>query len=240
MSSRRWRRRRRKTRFRTCRSPSAAPRHTVDVEGYFSDSVNQYNVSASPSDIVHTSRSGTVITIEPLKIGTATVTVKGKKSRWQRAEAIHRHGERRWSPPPPLPAAFRQATIIVGATHAVTASDYFDGEGDHVRGGVLGHGGGDGRRRWRGCDGDGGRRRQRDRSRWTATNASGSAEQALRRHRRPASADVTVGSIEGVDAGRGRNPSSHRLGLLRAARRSRTRWRPRTRPSRRSPSMARW
>ena len=124
--------------------------HTVDVEGYFSDSVNQYNVSASPSGIVHTSRSGTVITIEPLAIGTADRHREGEEIRWQRAEAIHRHG------------------------------------------------GGDG----------------------------------LRPHR--------YRQHSGSDHRRGRNPRSHRLGLLRAARGSRTRRGPRTRESRRSPSMARW
>ena len=102
--------------------------HTVDVEGYFSDSVNQYNVSASPSGIVHTSRSGTVITIEPLAIGTATVTVTGRKLSGRERKRFTVTVAAMVSAPTAT-GSIPAATIAEGATHAVTASDYFSGEG---------------------------------------------------------------------------------------------------------------
>ena len=102
--------------------------HTVDVEGYFTDSVNGYEVRASPDDIVHTSRSGTVITIKPLAAGSATVTVIGKKSgsdeRKQFTVTVSA-----MVAAPTATGSIAAATVTEGATHAVTASDYFEGEG---------------------------------------------------------------------------------------------------------------
>ena len=102
--------------------------HTVDVAGYFSDSVNGYEVSASPNGIVHTSRSGTVITIEPLTIGTAAVTVKGKKSGGSERKGFTVTVTAMVSAPTAT-GSIAAATLTEGAGHSVTASDYFDGEG---------------------------------------------------------------------------------------------------------------
>ena len=81
--------------------------HTVDVVGYFTDSVNGYAVSASPDGIVHTSRSGTVITIEPIAVGSTTVTVTGMKSAVRTSGSDSPSPSRRWSPRPRRPAASR-------------------------------------------------------------------------------------------------------------------------------------
>ena len=102
--------------------------HTVDVAGYFSDSVNGYEVSASPNGIVHTSRSGTVITIEPLTIGTAAVTVKGKKSGGSERKGFTVTVTAMVSAPTAT-GSIAAATLTEGATDTFTASDYFDGEG---------------------------------------------------------------------------------------------------------------
>ena len=102
--------------------------HTVDVEGYFSDSVNGYAVSASPQDIVHTSRSGTEVTIKPIGAGSATVTVIGTKSgRDERKQFTVTVSA--MVAAPTATGSIEAATVTEGATHMVTASDYFEGEG---------------------------------------------------------------------------------------------------------------
>ena len=102
--------------------------HTVDVEGYFSDSVNQYEVRASPNGIVHTSGSGTVITIEPHAIGSTTVTVTGRKpGRDERKQFTVTVSA--MVAAPTATGSIEAATVTEGATHMVTASDYFSGEG---------------------------------------------------------------------------------------------------------------
>ena len=102
--------------------------HTVDVEGYFTDSVNGYEVRASPDDIVHTSRSGTEVTIEPIGAGSATVTVIGKKpGRDERKQFTVTVSA--MVAAPTATGSIAAATITEGATHTVTASDYFEGEG---------------------------------------------------------------------------------------------------------------
>ena len=135
--------------------------HTVDVEGYFTDSVNGYAVSASPQDIVHTSRSGTEVTIKPIGAGSATVTVIGTKSgRDERKQFTVTVSA--MVAAPTATGSIEAATVTEGATHAVTASDYFDGEGamytaESSDPGVATVGGG-----WRSGDSHGGRGRERD------------------------------------------------------------------------------
>ena len=104
------------------------PSHTVDVVGYFSDRVNRYDVTAAPNGIVRTSRSGTVITIEPLAAGSATVTVRGRK--------VGGSERKRFTvtvsaavAAPTATGTIAALTLTEGGTHAVTASDYFEGEG---------------------------------------------------------------------------------------------------------------
>ena len=102
--------------------------HTVDVEGYFSDSVNGYEVRASPDNIVHTSRSGTEVTIEAIGAGSATVTVTGRKPGGRERKRFTVTVSAMVAAPTAT-GSIAAATITEGATHAVTASDYFAGEG---------------------------------------------------------------------------------------------------------------
>ena len=102
--------------------------HTVDVAGYFTDSVNGYDVSASPRNIVRTSRSGTEITIEPVAAGSAIVTVSGRKPSGRERKRFTVTVSAMVSAPTAT-GAIAAATITEGATHAVTASDYLSGDG---------------------------------------------------------------------------------------------------------------
>ena len=102
--------------------------HTVDVEGYFTDSVNGYEVRASPDNIVHTSRSGTEVTIKPIGAGSATVTVIGKKSGSDERKQFTVTVSAKVAAPTAT-GSIEAATVTQGAAHMVTASDYFEGEG---------------------------------------------------------------------------------------------------------------
>ena len=102
--------------------------HTVDVAGYFSDSVHSYEVTASPNGIVRTSRSGTVITLEPLAVGSATVTVRGRRVGGSERKRFNVTVSAMVAAPTAT-GSIEGATLVVGGTHAVTASDYFEGEG---------------------------------------------------------------------------------------------------------------
>ena len=102
--------------------------HTVDVAGYFTDSVNGYAVSASPGDIVHTSRSGTVITIEPIAVGSTTVTVTGMKFGTDERKRFTVTVSAMVSAPTAT-GSIDGVTLTEGATHDEDASEYFEGEG---------------------------------------------------------------------------------------------------------------
>ncbi len=102
--------------------------HAVDVAGYFTDSVNGYSVSASPGDIVHTSRSGTVITIVALKIGSTTVTVTGRRLSGRERKRFTVTVLAMVSAPTAT-GSIDGVTLTEGATHDEDASDHFAGEG---------------------------------------------------------------------------------------------------------------
>jgi len=102
--------------------------HTVDVAGYFSDSVHSYEVTASPNGIVRTSRSGTVITLEPLAAGSATVTVRGRKVGGSERKRFNVTVSAMLAAPAAT-GSIAAVTLTEGDTHAVTASDYFEGDG---------------------------------------------------------------------------------------------------------------
>ena len=102
--------------------------HTVDVVGYFTDSVNGYEVRTSPDNIVHTSRSGTVITIVALKIGSTTVTVTGEKPGTDERKRFTVTVSAMVSAPTAT-GSIDGVTLTEGATHDEDASDYFEGEG---------------------------------------------------------------------------------------------------------------
>ncbi len=102
--------------------------HTVDVAGYFTDSVNGYEVRTSPDNIVRTSRSGTVITIEPIAVGSTTVTVTGKKPGTDERKRFNVTVSAMVSAPTAT-GSIAAVTLTEGATHDEDASDYFEGEG---------------------------------------------------------------------------------------------------------------
>ena len=90
--------------------------HTVDVAGYFTDSVIRYEMSASPDDIVRFSRSGTEITIEPIAAGSAIVTVTGRKLSGRERKRFTVTVSAMVSAPTAT-GAIAAATITEGATH---------------------------------------------------------------------------------------------------------------------------
>ena len=102
--------------------------HTVDVAGYFTDSVNEFGVAASPSNTVRTSRSGTVITIEPLAVGSVTVTVTGKKPGGSERKRFTVTVSAMVAAPTAT-GSIDGVTLTEGATHDEDASDHFEGEG---------------------------------------------------------------------------------------------------------------
>ena len=102
--------------------------HTVDVAGYFTDSVIRYEVSASPNGIVRTSRSGTLITIEPIAAGSTTVTVTGRRLSGRERKRFNVTVSAMVSAPTAT-GSIAAATLTEGATHDEDASDYFEGEG---------------------------------------------------------------------------------------------------------------
>ena len=190
-------------------------------------------MASSDTAVATVAVDGAVVTVTALAAGSATVTVDGDERERQRGASASRSRSSRQ--PPRVVGSLAGVTLAEGATHAVTASDYFDGEGITYAAASS-----DGAVATVAVDGavvtvtavaEGSATVT-----VTATNAGGSAVQELRGHGRPAAAEGSR-QHRGRDADRGRNPRSHRLGLLRAAKGSRTRRRPRTRGSRRSPSM---
>ena len=98
----------------------------IELADYFGDEVTGYEVTVSPSGIVHVSRSGSQLTLTAIAAGEATVTITATNAGGsvEQAFAI--------TVVPPAPSAvgsIEAATITEGATHMVTASDYFAGEG---------------------------------------------------------------------------------------------------------------
>ena len=131
----------------------------IELADYFGDEVTGYEVTVSPSGIVHVSRSGSQLTLTAVAAGSATVTVTATNAVGSAEQSFA------VTVVPLAPAAvgsIAAATLTEGATHMVTASDYFEGEGAHVHGGVLGRRRRDGGGGWRGGDRDGGRPGQRD------------------------------------------------------------------------------
>ena len=102
--------------------------HTVDVVGYFTDSVIGYEVAASPNGIVRTSRSGTLITIEPIAVGSTTVTVTGRRLSGRERKRFNVTVSAMVAAPTAT-GSIAAVAISEGETHGVIASDYFAGEG---------------------------------------------------------------------------------------------------------------
>ena len=101
--------------------------HTVDVAGYFSDSVHGYEVTAAPSGVVRISRSGTVITLEPLAVGSARVTVRGRKLGGSERKRFNVTVSAAVAAPTAT-GSIEAVTITAGETRTIAASDHFEGE----------------------------------------------------------------------------------------------------------------
>ena len=97
----------------------------IELADYFGDEVTGYEVTVSPSGIVHVSRSGSQLTLTAVAVGSATVTVTATNAGGSAEQSFA------VTVVPPAPAAvgsIEAATLTEGATHMVTASDYV-GEG---------------------------------------------------------------------------------------------------------------
>ena len=98
----------------------------IELADYFGDEVTGYEATVSPSGIVHVSRSGSQLTLTAVAAGSATITVTATSAGGSAEQAFA------VTVVPSAPAAvgsIAAATINEGATRAVTASDYFEGEG---------------------------------------------------------------------------------------------------------------
>ena len=98
----------------------------IELADYFGDEVTGYEVTVSPSGIVHVSRSGSQLTLTAVAAGSATITVTATNAGGSAEQAFA------VTVVPPAPAAvgsIEAVTLTEGATHMVTASDYFSGEG---------------------------------------------------------------------------------------------------------------
>ena len=99
---------------------------TIELSDYFGDEVTGYEVSVTPDGIVHASRSGSQLTLTGLAAGSATVTVTATNAGGSAEQSF---AVTVLPPAPVTVGSIAAATITEGATHVVTASDYFDGEG---------------------------------------------------------------------------------------------------------------
>ena len=98
----------------------------IELADYFGDEVTGYEVTASPSGIVHVSRSGSQLTLTAVAAGSATITVTATNGGGSAEQAF----AVTVVPPAPLAVgSIEAATFTEGATHMVTASEYFSGEG---------------------------------------------------------------------------------------------------------------
>ena len=98
----------------------------IELADYFGDEVTGYEVTVSPSGIVHVSRSGSQLTLTAVAAGRATITVTATNAGGSAEQSFA------VTVLPPAPAtvgSVATVTLTEGATHMVTASDYFSGEG---------------------------------------------------------------------------------------------------------------
>ena len=98
----------------------------IELADYFGDEVTGYEVTVSPSGIVHVSRSGSQLTLTAVAAGSATITVTATNAGGSAEQAF---AVTVVPPAPTAVASIEVATLAEGATHMVTASDYFAGEG---------------------------------------------------------------------------------------------------------------
>ena len=99
---------------------------TIELSDYFGDEVIGYEVSVTPDGIVHASRSGSQLTLTGLAAGSATVTVTATNAVGSAEQSFAVTVVR---PAPAVVGGTEGVTLAEGATHTVTASDYFSGEG---------------------------------------------------------------------------------------------------------------
>ena len=99
---------------------------TIELSDYFGDEVTGYEVSVTPDGIVHASRSGSQLTLTGLAAGSATVTVTATNAVGSAEQSF---AVTVVPPAPTVVGSIEAATLTKGATHSVTASDYFEGAG---------------------------------------------------------------------------------------------------------------
>ena len=116
------------------RSPRAL-RTLVTASDYFEGEGAMYTAESSDPAVATVAVDGAVVTVTAVAAGSATVTVTATSAGGSAEQSLRRHGT-----VPPAPAAvgsIEAATLTEGATHMVTASDYFVRRGGDVHGGIL-------------------------------------------------------------------------------------------------------
>ena len=100
--------------------------HMVTASDYFEGEGATYTAESSDALVVTVAVSGVTVTVTAVAAGEATVTVTATNSGGSAEQSF----EVTVVPPAPEPVgSVEAATITLGATHTVTASDYFEGEG---------------------------------------------------------------------------------------------------------------
>ena len=100
--------------------------HMVTASDYFEGEGVTYTAESSDTEVATVGVDGAVVTVTAVGVGSATVTAT--------ATNVGGSAEQRFAvtvvPPAPTAAgSIEAATLTEGATHMVTASDYFEGEG---------------------------------------------------------------------------------------------------------------
>ena len=129
----------------------------IELSEHFGDAVTGFDVSVSPAGVVQASMSGSLLTLTPLAVGTATVTLEVTAGE---VSALHQFPATVAPAPPTALGSIAALTLAGRETHTVTASDYFAGEGvtyDAESSDTERRDGGGG---WRSGDGDGDRGRR--------------------------------------------------------------------------------
>ena len=98
----------------------------IELSEHFGDAVTGFDVSVSPGGVVQASISGSLLTLTPLAVGTATVTLEVTAGE---VSALHQFPATVAPAPPTALGSIAALTLAGRETHTVTASEYFAGEG---------------------------------------------------------------------------------------------------------------
>ena len=100
--------------------------HMVTASDYFSGEGVAYTAESSDTEVATVAVEGAEVTLMAVAVGSATITVTATNAGGSLEQAF---AVTVLSPAPAAVGRIAAATITEGATHTVTASDYFAGEG---------------------------------------------------------------------------------------------------------------